>query len=977
MLPVDVIPAVRTALNTMGDNPGDLGPQPLMAELWTAAKRWRIADTMVALIAEELLSEDANATPRALLTRFLHRWDHMDASWADKTKPNTHERRQRIYKLLEVTDEFRTKCDRLIPARVEVEEPTVIADQHEEWYSEARKGQHGFYWNAYTRYLREENHWAEPSIIDLDRATDLVVERLSDPERRELYQTKGLVVGYVQSGKTANFTAVIAKAADAGYRLIIVLAGTLDILREQTQRRLDKELIGRELLSSRPEGSLEHDYAGDAEWGQFIRHGGRPSELGAFDWQRLTGAKEDYRSLRRGIDALEFVGRVLGRRYNDPANLHSSTARLIVVKKNPAVLKKLAKDLGALRGRLDEVPALIIDDESDQASVNTVKPGSDKERTATSREICGLLKTLKRAQYIGYTATPFANVFINPDDAEDLFPKDYIIPLGRPGGYMGVRDFHDLDGEKPEGFASKEKAFVRGVEGEDVADDNLLRAIDAFVLAGALKLYRQRQQPELRFKHHTMLVHRSHQMVDHADDADLVRSIYENAGYRGGAGLVRLKRLYVEDFEPVHDSQEPSLPFPQAFGELEPFIGECLQKIGSQPVGVVNGDVANRDQTPNFDKDRVWRILVGGTKLSRGYTVEGLTISYYRRRAGNADTLMQMGRWFGFRRGYRDLVRLFIGRAEPDGKRTVDLYEAFESICRDEEQFRAQLKRYSKQAHPRVLPRHVPPLVPSHMLMPTARNKMYNAQLVSQNFGGDLVERTMIPRNGSPALAANRELVSSLLDRFPPSRTTLALSFDGKQAETTALTCLVEHGEMLGVLQDYQWTKPGVLSPVIEFLQGGLGNPGIRDWLFFAPQVSDDNASARWSAGAVDFNVVYRARIDDSDRIKAFTEPRHRKFAEMIAGLRVGEPLNAATEKLVSPGRAVFLFYPCVDVERQTDETKSEKASRDIIMGFALLLPANSLSVQMAFKVRDESQQDAVVVDLTTDGAQPKRQRKV
>lgn len=969
MVSSDPVSIIRTALMGMGEASADPGPQPLLTELRSAAKKWRVplTEADAAQLAASTLDDDPNAPARILFARYLHRWDHMDAAWADGTAANTLERRQHIYALLQVDDAFRNRCNLLIPARVNVEEPTVIAVEHQEWYTPERKAAHNFYWSAYKKYLREENNWPEPSIIDLDRTTDLIVERLSDPERREIYQTKGLVVGYVQSGKTANFTAVIAKAADAGYRLIIVLAGTLDILREQTQRRLDKELIGQELIASQDNGTGEHDYAGDAEWSHFISHDERPSELDAFDWQRLTGAKEDYQSLKRGIDALEFVKVINGRRFNDPANLHPSKARLIVVKKNPAVLKKLAKDLGALRGRLDEVPALIIDDESDQASIDTRKLGSDKERTATNREIVGLLRTLKRAQYIGYTATPFANVFINPDDAEDLFPKDYIIPLDRPAGYMGVADFHDLEGEKPEGHLSKESAFVRGITGEDTEDANLLRAVDAFVLAGALKLFRQNSRADLRFKHHTMLVHRSHQMADHAADAELVRDTFEGAGYHGGKGLKRLKQLFEEDFQPVSKVQEPGLPFPTTFKTLEPFIAECLGKIGATPVGVVNGDLANRDQTPNFDKERVWRILVGGTKLSRGYTVEGLTISYYRRRARNADTLMQMGRWFGFRRGYRDLVRLFIGRAEPDGKRTMDLYEAFESICRDEEQFRSQLKKYSKQNDPRILPQHVPPLVPSHLLMPTARNKMYNARLVSQNFGGESVERTQVPKSGSKEIKTNNDLMISLLRKSELRRVELAVRVGDKRVQSDALVCVVGFEPMLNLLERYKWSPSGTLEPVLEFLRGKLGDPNILEWLFLAPQVADKAASGKWEAGGTTFNVVDRARALDSERMKTFSEPRHRTIAEVLIGLRDGEPLGKDTQELANTRRAAFLFYPCFDVDEEEE---------DLTMGFSLLFPKNNLPVQMAFSVQDNNQPEAVVVSSSEKPEQARTTRR-
>ncbi len=951
---------LTSALGAMGTSSLDAGPLPLLRELLDAARKRRLAlvESGARHILQEILSEDENSPARNVFTRSLIQWDHVDAVWAGGNAPNTVERRSKIYDLLDVPPAFRERCDHLIPARLDVEEPAVIAEDHADWYTPERKTTRCFFWNAYRRYLQGVNHWPEESIIDLDRSTDLIVERLSDPERKEVYQTKGLVVGYVQSGKTANFTAVIAKAADAGYRLIIVLAGTLDILREQTQRRLDRELIGKELIGTAPPGE-PHDYAHDTEWASFIAHGGLPSTLGAFDWQRLTGSKDEYQSLRRGIDALEFHKVKNGRRLNDPVNLHSQKARLVVLKKHPAVLKRLVRDLTAIRARLDEVPALVIDDESDQASVNTVKPGSseDRKRTSTNAEIVRLLSILPRAQYIGYTATPFANVFVDPADAEDLFPKDYILPLGRPSGYMGVSDFFDFEIEKPEGYKSNERAFVRDVKGEDTESSNLQTAIDSFVLAGAIKLFREKRGHS--FRHHTMLVHRSHKMSEHTIDKALVEEIWRGSGYRTKSGITRLEKLCESDFKPVHRAREPGLPFPTSFELLRPLVATCVDRIEAEPVGIVNGDLANRDQTPNFDRESVWRILVGGTKLSRGYTVEGLTISYYRRLARNADTLMQMGRWFGFRRGYRDLVRLFIGRhepdgvdrGEPDGVRRMDLYRAFRAICLDEEDFRQELRRYSRERNPRIKPRQIPPLVPSHLLRPTARNKMYNAILAAQNLGEQWKE-VVLSAITDRDIRENDRATRRLLEVADFLRSaTLAVRAGEGQWRAQAHLFRIDAGSMLEFLRMFRWSVPNLFESAIEFMNGGMGDPGIQDWLIVAPQTRTAPMGT-WHAAGKDLNVVERARDDgDRRRFKAFSEPRHRYIAEAIAGIGDTQP-NPSIVELSGPGRGVMLLYPC-----------RESNQHPISIGFALLFPKNQLVATMKFVVADPSRPDAVVVD--------------
>ena len=489
----------------------------------------------------------------------LARWDHVgpDVAWADSTAPNTDDRREVIMKRLRVDDDTAHLLTTLFPI-ADREEPIVIAPDWQPWYGEAVKTQRSFYWAHYSGYLADQQGWDPNPVAALDVATDRVVERLSDPARAEAYQAKGLVVGYVQSGKTANFTGVIAKAIDVGYRLIIVLTGTTDLLRTQTQRRLDMELVGQEniLRGINPDDheSLEtvDYYSDDPEWIHFLSHGFRPLDAGRPDIHRLTTRNFDYKSLQQGIAALDFERRDRSRPFFHPENLFSSDARLIVVKKNSPVMKRLVKDLNKITARLGEIPALIIDDESDQASVNTSNPKRWKddqvERTAINKLISQLLRMLPRAQYVGYTATPFANVFIDPGDAEDIFPRDFLISLHRPPGYMGASDFHDLDSEIPLAERSyrnsAEMAHARMLPDDpSKSEEKLLEAMDSFVLSGAVKLYRAGQGSS-RFRHHTMLVHQAMRRAYHREQAEQIRDLWSNAGYHSSTCLDRLRTLY-------------------------------------------------------------------------------------------------------------------------------------------------------------------------------------------------------------------------------------------------------------------------------------------------------------------------------------------------------------------------------------------------------------------------------------------------
>jgi hypothetical protein len=940
---------IRAALNSMFN-----GPRSLEKAITNAADLEDVGletgDTQKLL--SSLVADDPNLEPRLKFERFLHEWDNIEAAdWCDGTTRNTPERRQAIYRRLKISAELTSKADDLFPVH-QLEAPTIIALDHEEWYTNDRKQKRQFYWPALNQYLVTKQKWPVESVSELDNATDAIVGRLSDPERIAAYQTKGLVVGYVQSGKTANFTGVIAKAADAGYRLVIVLGGTLNILRDQTQRRLDKELVGREMLGD--------DYDGALDIEEFLAHGCRPSEKGSFDWHRLTGPEYEYKSLRRGIDALEFERFDLSRPLYDTVNLHRIKARLMVVKKQKIVLDRLIRDFKQLRTKLTDIPTLIIDDESDQASINT-RPAASQERTAINQKITDLLKLFPRGQYVGYTATPFANVFINPDDAEDLFPKDYIVSLPRPRFYMGLQEFVDSEPVKQQDrFGSKEACYVRDVDGQDTVPDNFQKAIDSFILAGAMKLYRQEKMTGMRFKHHTMLVHISHLQAEHENIANTLRAVYESSGFDSSAGLQRLKRLWTTDILPVCVKKGPDLARPADFAELESYIGECIGRVDERKsVLVVNGDDRYKDDTPNFEKQPVWAILVGGNKLSRGYTVEGLTISYYRRLVNTADTMMQMGRWFGFRRGYHDLVRLFIGRNE-NGLR--DIYDEYKDNYRMEEEFRSDLKRYSEQTQPRIRPAQVPPLVPaSGRIRPTATNRMYNAIVVSQNFAGEWSESTTAPSISEIALVQqNQQSTSALLASNGVSLRHLAcdLISEGESAKPTAIDVLFSEPDAHAVikfLKSYRWMKDDVPASIvrqIEYLEGKAGDPGIAGWRILAFQ-SAQSFGTPWAAAGQDFNCRKRSRTR-THRFGAYTEPNHRAIAAYLADIkdeRAVRNANTALAAMRDPSKGVLLFYP---VRQETGDPVS--------IGFALLFPKNGLQFQLHFSVRDLRQPNAITV---------------
>jgi hypothetical protein len=933
-----------------------------------------------------LLAHLSSAGPedavRQQFAQALAGWDHMDsdAGWVAGTERNTAARRMAIVSALQLDAATQQLVAGLFPYAAA---PIVIADDWQPWRTPERRNERDFYWAHYRRYLLDRG-WDAGAVAGLDHATEDVVKRLSDPTRELAYQAKGLVVGYVQSGKTANFTGVIAKAVDAGYRLVIVLTGTTNMLRAQTQRRLDMELVGRENLE--PEISAHdskgHEYQDDPDWeaDRFIRHGGRPSDAGYPDIRRLSTHGWDYRRLRQGFLALEFPRRERSLPLFRPANLYTSDARLVVAKKNKTVLQDLVADLGRISERLGEVPVLIIDDESDQASINTTSPkkwkDDSKERTAINRLIGQLLMMMPRAQYVGYTATPYANVFVDPSDVEDIFPRDFLVSLPRPVGYMGADDFHDFDSEVPLAQRpldeSQEKRHVR-LLGEEAQDSELRTALDMFVLTGAVKMHRQRHGHG-SYRHHTMLVHEAMARAVHREAADVINSLWNSGQYREPAGLARLRALYESDVLPVSAAMEPDLPTPADFNDLKPDIGAALNLISppdrdTGPVIVVNSDkdLDRQQESLDFDRRRVWRILVGGNSLARGFTVEGLTVTYYRRVTKQVDTLMQMGRWFGFRPGFRDLVRIYT---------TEELHDMFAAACRDEEYLRAELRRYSQPSDGarQITPRQIPPLIAQHRpdLRPTGRNKMWNAKLVEKSSPGEPMEPVAHP---NPAHREGAEQTRHNVAAWLPILTEARTEVEFKTVRVgkiddvsvtqdagrvySARVAVVTHHDLMDVLRSLKWLAPDTFQPELAWLRS-LTPEQLARWVVMFPyQVSDK--SLRTIRGQGPFSIFRRVRTTTGS-LRAISESRHRNAANRIAGLNTSV-VDPEADRLYAPATGALIVYPAV-----ADDVPDAKSVDDglVTLAFHLVTPMSTMPLNgklIKWQTEDSVNRSAIVVD--------------
>jgi hypothetical protein len=391
---------------------------------------------------------------------------------------------------------------------------------------------------------------------------------------------------------------------------------------------------------------------------------------------------------------------------------------------------------------------------------------------------------------------------------------------------------------------------------------------------------------------------------------------------------------------------------PEEFEELIPYIGQCLSEIEAKPprVRIVNGQ--KPEDTPDFDQERIWKILVGGNKLSRGYTVEGLTVSYYRRRARTADTLMQMGRWCGYRPGYQDLVRLFIGRRESEGRNGfVDLYSLYEGAVRDELALRRELQRYSTDEEPRTLPRDVPPLIEASLgirLLPTNRSKMYNAEAKYFNFGSQRTEKVGAPFSLTD-VNWNEGLGRNLVRDARIDLRTIGME-TGRGLR--AWVGPVDTDSVLRFLREYRWLDGArSLAHELDYLNGRYGDPEIGRWLFFAPQ--QRSAKDSWRVDDRVFDIQHHARRGGAEMAyTAYSGSRDREIAAALAGLSA---VPSSLAQYVADKQAVITLIPTRDFEREGFTS----------MGFAIQYPRNGLPVKSVFGPRDTTQPTALIVDAT------------
>lgn len=750
-----------------------------------------------------------------------------------------------------------------------------------------------------------------PEAVDsLDESSTKVVSQLGCPWRGE-FRARGLVLGYVQSGKTSNYTSVIAKAADAGYRLIIVLSGMHNNLRRQTQVRLDSQLV-----EPVPE-----------------------------QWVSLTNDLQDF-----------------GTGPSPDGLLSNNSTVLIVTKKNKSRLERIEKWLASAKETtLQKCPILVIDDEADQGGVNT---GGFEDRSTLNRLLVKLLDK-PALSYVGYTATPFANLFIDPSIPEDLYPRDFVVDLPRSAEYFGSERIfgrqagsHDEEPEDGEDMVrlvaesdieALQPPRARHLRDQFLPDraDSLDDAVRYFVLATAARWARgQREQ------HSSMLVHTTvyidaHELfrVPVQEVLDQIRRELDNER------ALRLQQLWNQETARV-----PAEKFGETKVEWADLVAELPGVLDRLSI-VVDNSASQARLT--YDEGPVVAVVIGGNTLSRGLTLEGLTVSLFIRSANAYDTLLQMGRWFGYRRGYADLPRIWM---------TAELNGYFRDLAAVEHEIRNDVRRYEAEG---LTPLELAVRVRTHPTMAiTSAMKMQHARDAQISFSGSR-NQTIHFDNDADWLRQNLAAGSQLLTGRTPS---VELSRANK-----SIFADVPVDDVLRFFDEYNFHEEahGLRADLLrKYIEGRVADGELHLWNI-AVLSKDKSPLGQLSLGGADYGMINRSRMKDTQshlNIKALMSKPDRvadlvdvgSLSDMsyvdLAGLRderTPDPLER---------RGLLALYPVSKDSLNTRKSlvRAPLEAVENLLGVGIVFPSTgSSSAAVNYKSADLSgiRQDTVELD--------------
>lgn len=820
-------------------------------------------------------------------------------------------------------------------------EPDVLAAAPDApgWFHQREDSTKTPFFDRYIEYLRRENF--PESVLEQMRKTTRRILSLSANPFAPGEKKKGLVVGDVQSGKTANYLALINLACDYGYRIVVLLAGMTDSLREQTQGRIDIGFIGAE--SATIAGNVVH--VGVGESGDVIFA------------VPLTNTEMD------------FVKPIHGNLNATPSEFKKPL--ILVVKKNGSVLKRVREWLKPDLIRAQSV--LIIDDESDNASVNARK--DENNPTVINKRIRELFDKFPTGTYVGFTATPFANIFINPtDDVElrNLFPSDFIVQLREPSNYCGPHWFFDGSSDNPRLrlLDEKEPGFLPAIHKKDATfhglTESMEEAVLCFLLGCAVRTLRGDGN-----KHRSMLVNISRFNSLQWDIGDAFKDFVGNV----------CRVLSQETYKPL--SEYLNVPLLRRIHDLYE-SGECFGKARTEfsfeeikttlkdesklvEVVILNNTIQGNDRFSYANRPEGARVIVvGGFLLSRGLTLEGLMISYYSRNTSTYDALLQMGRWFGYRFGYEDLCRLYISPINRDNFRAV--IEAVDDL---KDQFREMAVRGVSPREYGLMVRQCPDSLETALLV-TSRNKMLHSQTIVYwiAYGGTVTDTSKISKDSlqndrndercrmfldnqadhgrSFEIVGNRRVLSGVPKReISHFVRNLEIHPENRKFDTETLADYIEQSELFpewdvtiasGSSRSVQWAIGGFEVPAAvrdcenrkeeDFLRVGRGNNRLIEPGIFAAGLSQTQLADLRASKKGDLTYADYLGVKDRRPLLVFY-PLELVFNGQtlsyrpIVGFAVGFPTRGRSEKVKYRANEVKLKERLsLDIMDETEENK-------------------------------------------------------
>jgi hypothetical protein len=806
--------------------------------------------------------------------------------------------------------------------------PIIVEHGMAEWYP--GPSDDDLFWPPLKRYLTQKG-WDQDALNDLDLSSSLVVSRLAPPGVAQI-QTRGLVVGYVQSGKTSNFTAVISKAADINYRMFVVLSGLTNSLRNQTQARLETELVN----------------------------------LNPAGWLTLTQGEKDF-SGRMPV-TVDYA-------------LNPGKKILVVLKKNQAVLRRFIRWLsGGNPTLMQSCPILVIDDEADQASVNA--SNNEQRRTAINALLLQLLGLSPKAAYVGYTATPFANVLNEPPEDNNLYPRHFILSLPRPKNYFGPErifgrerlrteeDDSEIDGldmirPVTDEEADRLRAGTEAFQPEIVP--SLGAALKYFWMATAARLVRRSTIDFSTMLVHTTLLTDTHQF--YREQLEQFRTSYASLLANDTEAQKAALRKQWDDEAARLDRTKAGCALPAVtFDELWPHFTEIVNKTK-----IVVDNHRSQDRL-NFSNDRKGTIylVVGGNTLSRGLTLEGLVVSYFIRTSTAYDTLMQMGRWFGYRTGYEDLPRIWM---------TNELAENFFDLATVEEDFRTEVKRYTLQK----TPAQFGPRIRTHpSLSITSRLKMQAAIMCEMSYGGHRCQTILFKHKDIRWLNANISATQTLLAK---AARTHEVKQEIKEGERIALYD-VPVEQVLEFFKTYRFherNREFSRDLVTTYIEGQNKNKALLKWNIVLLGIGKSSYGP-FDSGIGKVGLIGRSRMKfttdpDTANIKALMSRK-----DIVADLPPRDEYVAMDEEHlfqarqgIYPEHGLLVLYPIARDSKPSakpaKEPSRERAPLDAVqdvIGLALVCPSPDHDTPQGYMTVDMSsvQREELDFDAETEGAE-------